>query len=100
MTGEVRVLVYHVTGNEEGIRAAYQATSQRLAGVPGLLGNELLRSVTDHQRFVVMSQWTSFAAFREWEAGPDHRDATAPLRPFQDRESGMPYAVYGVEDAY
>nr|AHX24708.1 monooxygenase [uncultured bacterium] len=100
MSAVVRVLIYHRTADVEGIEAAYHQTSRDLAGVPGLLGNELLRSVHDPASFVVVSMWESREAFDRWERGAEHKDTTAPLRPFRDTTSGRPFGVYEVSSSY
>ncbi|OEV13696.1 antibiotic biosynthesis monooxygenase family protein [Streptomyces nanshensis] len=104
MSGRVRVLVYAASADgpqgEEAVRQAYHRTSKDLAGVPGLLGNELLRSAHEPDRYVVMSEWQDLAAFQRWEEGAEHRDTTAPLRPFQDHEQRRVFGVYEVEAAY
>ncbi|NEW71403.1 antibiotic biosynthesis monooxygenase family protein [Streptomyces rhizosphaericus] len=104
MRGRVRVLVYAASAEgpsgEEAVRRAYHRTSQDLAGVPGLLGNELLRSAHEPNRYVVLSEWRDLAAFRRWEEGAGHRETTAPLRPFQDHEQRRVFGVYEVQDAY
>ncbi|WP_371671422.1 antibiotic biosynthesis monooxygenase [Streptomyces sp. NBC_00289] len=101
--GEVRVLVFQAAPDEEqlaAVRAAYHEVSKRLAAVPGMLGNELLRSPLDPSALAVMSRWESLAAFRAWEAGADHREDTAPLRPYRDTRTAAPFAVYEVDAAY
>lgn len=101
--GEVRVVVYQAAYDEQqlaAVRAAYHQVSERLAGAPGMLGNELLRSPHDPTSLAVLSRWESLEAFRAWEAGPDHRHDTAPLRPFRDDRTGAPFAVYEVDAAY
>ena len=101
--GEVRVVVYQAAHDEEqlaAVRAAYHQVSERLAGVPGMLGNELLRSPFDPTSLAVLSRWESLDAFRAWEAGAEHRQDTAPLRPFRDTRTGSPFAVYQVDAAY
>jgi heme oxygenase (mycobilin-producing) len=100
MTDEVRVLVYHATEDVSGIEAAYHLASKHLDGVPGLLGNELLRSVHDPAGFVVVSRWSGLEAFDAWERGPDHRDATAPLRPYRDTRLSRPFGIYRVTAHY
>ncbi|MER6128866.1 antibiotic biosynthesis monooxygenase family protein [Streptomyces sp. NPDC001795] len=102
-TGEVRVVVYQAAldeGQLAAVRAAYHRVSERLAGVPGMLGNELLRSPLDPTALAVMSRWESLEAFRAWEAGADHREDTAPLRPYRDARTPVPFAVYEVDAAY
>jgi heme-degrading monooxygenase HmoA len=100
MSAEVRVLVYHSTEDGEGIEKAYHEVSTELSGVPGMLGNELLRSLRDGTGFVVLSRWRDLAAFTEWEQGARHRDSTAPLRPYQDRKLSVPFGIYEVTAAY
>ena len=103
MPAEVRVIVYQAAYDEEqlaAVRAAYHRVSERMAGVPGLLGNELLRSPADPTALAVMSRWESMAAFLKWEQGTDHRQDTAPLRPYRDTRTPAPFAVYEVDAAY
>ncbi|MFI6847831.1 antibiotic biosynthesis monooxygenase [Kitasatospora sp. NBC_00085] len=100
---EVRVLVYQIARDEEelaAVRAAYHQVSRRLAAVPGMLGNELLRQNHDPSSLVVVSRWESWSAFEAWERGAGHRDDTAPLRPFRDNRTGTPFAIYQVDAAY
>jgi heme-degrading monooxygenase HmoA len=102
MTGRVRVLVWHRATPETGLYVvdAYHGISNALAGTPGLLRNELLRAPTDAASLVVASEWESMAAFQAWEQGPDHRDTTAPLRPYRDRERARPFDILEVVAAY
>ncbi|GAA3564080.1 antibiotic biosynthesis monooxygenase [Amycolatopsis ultiminotia] len=94
MSGRVLVLLYHLTEDEAGIETAYHQVSAELAGVPGLLGNELLRSVHDSRAFLVLSTWRDRAAFDAWEQGSSHKASTAPLRPFRDTENPRALGVY------
>ncbi|MET9773504.1 antibiotic biosynthesis monooxygenase [Streptomyces sp. NPDC006367] len=102
-TGEVRVLVYQAAHDEAelaAVRSAYHRVSERLAGVPGMLGNELLRSPFDPTALAVLSRWESMDAFLAWERGAEHRTDTAPLRPYRDTRTGAPFAVFQVDAAY
>lgn len=96
MTEGVRVLLYHSTNDVAGIEAAYHQVSERLAGVPGLLSNELLRSVSEPDGFVVLSRWRGMDEFRAWERGPEHVRQTASLRPFRDTRMSRPFGIYQV----
>ncbi|MFG2561778.1 antibiotic biosynthesis monooxygenase family protein [Streptomyces sp. NPDC048496] len=99
----VRVIVYQAAYDEgqlAAVREAYHQVSERLAKVPGMLGNELLRSPADPTALAVMSRWESMQAFLAWEAGAEHRQDTAPLRPFRDTRTPVPFAVYEVDAAY
>ena len=66
------MLIYAVApeADPDGVERAYHQISGALAGVPGLLGNELLREVgRDEAKFVVLSEWESMSAFQRWEQG-------------------------------
>lgn len=94
----VRVLVYATAPDtaRDAVDEAYHRISADLAGTPGLLGNELLRSTIDPAGYVVLSEWVDLAAFRAWEQGRTHRGTTSPLRPFQDHSHGGPFGLYEV----
>lgn len=98
----VRVLVYAAAPTEEpeAVRHAYHQISAELDGTPGLLGNELMRSLTEPASYIVMSEWVSLDAFRTWETGASHRGTTAPLRPYQDSGRGSPFGLYEVTASY
>ncbi|GAA4561741.1 antibiotic biosynthesis monooxygenase [Micromonospora coerulea] len=97
----VRILLWHrVDGDGAAVRDAYHRVSRALAGTPGLLGNQLLRSAVDPACFVVMSEWTSLTAFQDWEGGATHRGTTAPLRPYQDPRRQPPYEILETVAAY
>ena len=81
------------------VEKAYHAISSLLAGTPGLLGNELLRSLSRPGDFAVMSSWAGAAAFRAWEQTSEHRQATAPMRPYQSKPAGS-FGLYEVIGSY
>jgi heme-degrading monooxygenase HmoA len=100
--GRARVMVwYRVPRSEAGtVEEGYDRVSRQLAGTPGLIGNELLRAADDASSLLVMSEWETLAAFREWEEGQSHRNTTSPLRQYQDRARGRFYEVYEVAAAF
>jgi heme-degrading monooxygenase HmoA len=98
--GQLRVLLYQRALDEAAILQAYHEVSRRLDGVPGLLGNELLRSSADPTGFVVVSRWAGAEAFARWEQGPGHWSATAPLRPFRAAPPESAYGIYRVDASY
>ena len=100
MNSAVRVVLYHACEQPDRIAAAYHEVSNRLAAVPGLLGNELLRSRDDPTDYIVVSSWRDLAAFEAWEGGAEHREDTAPLRPFRRTTSRQPFGIYQVVAAY
>lgn len=91
--GTARVLVFYRSPDDDpdAVVRLFHEVSGALQGTPGLLRSELLRDRTTAGRYAVLSEWESWSAFRAWDEGPDHRDQTAPLRPYQAR----PEAVFG-----
>jgi heme oxygenase (mycobilin-producing) len=102
MTPRVRVLVWHRVPPDatETVADAYRTISQQLAGTPGLIGNELLRSPQQPDSMVVGSEWESLADFLAWERTDSHRSTTAPLRPYRDPYREPPYEVLEVVSAF
>jgi heme-degrading monooxygenase HmoA len=83
---KVRVMIWAIEPEDApgAVEAAYHQISGALVGTPGLLGNQLMRSIHDPSRFVVVSEWASRAEYAVWERDPIHKPTTAPLRPLQD----------------
>ena len=94
------MLIYHATGDAGGVVDAYHQVSKEMAGVPGLLGNELLHGVHEPDRFIVLSRWTSLDAFTSWEQGREHKGSTEPLRQYRDPSMARPFGVYEVTAQY
>ncbi|MGW2255609.1 antibiotic biosynthesis monooxygenase family protein [Kitasatospora sp. NPDC001660] len=92
--GAVEVVLYHLSDDPEAVLTAYHEASRRMAGTPGLLGNELLGAVGRPDSFVVVSRWADWTSFQRWEVGAAHRDQTAPLRRFRDTERERPFEIY------
>ncbi len=100
--GRVHVLLYarSPASSPGAVEDVYHQISRSLSGTPGLLGNRLLRDLAGDGDFVVMSEWRSLEAFRTWEQGSDHRNTTAPLRPYQDHRHGRAFGIYEVIAGY
>lgn len=90
---KVRVLVWYRAADHERIVRAYQQVDAVLAGTPGLVSSELIRSVTDPDSYAVLSEWQSLEALRSWESGQGH-GTPEPLRIFSDR--GRPGGGFGI----
>lgn len=107
VTQQVRVLLHHRAPTDRrgrlepgNVLEAYHRVSAAMATVPGMVGNELLRSLQDPSRFVVVSRWADMDAFTRWEQSSGHGRTTAPLRPFRDPTVDPPFGIYVVEAAY
>ncbi|MBB3053114.1 heme-degrading monooxygenase HmoA [Prauserella isguenensis] len=86
-TGRVKVLLwcrYPENGEPREIEQLFDRIGDLLRGTPGLLGSELLVSLSMPGCFAVLSEWASRAEFEVWEQGSEHRSLTAGMRPFQD----------------
>jgi heme-degrading monooxygenase HmoA len=74
----------------DGFERAFTEVRSTMAGTPGLLTDELLREPGEVEvgaggaaiRYVMLSEWASESEFRAWEDGGDHRDTSAPMRPY------------------
>lgn len=101
-TSRVRVMLYLRASEDRApaVAEAYHRISADLAGTPGLLGNELLREVSDPGAFAVLSDWESLPAFQAWESGSAHRGTTSPLREYQDSARARPFALFEVAATY
>jgi heme-degrading monooxygenase HmoA len=61
--------------------AAYQQIRHEVAeGVPGHLVDQVCRSSTDPEQWLITSEWESLAAFEDWERSPGHRELVKPMR--------------------
>ncbi|MFJ3659077.1 antibiotic biosynthesis monooxygenase family protein [Streptomyces sp. NPDC090119] len=96
----VEVVLYHLSDQHEDVLAAYHEASRRMAGTPGLLGNQLMTELGRPDSFVVVSHWETWTAFETWEGGAAHKDQTAPLRAFRDTGRTRPFEVYKVLASY
>jgi heme-degrading monooxygenase HmoA len=68
-------------GEEEAFEAAFAEVRTKVAGTAGHLGDQLLRDGDTPGSYVLLSEWRSEEAFREWEDAPIHRQLTTPMRP-------------------
>jgi heme oxygenase (mycobilin-producing) len=93
VSGPIRVLVWYRCPHADldGLAATFRAIGAQLAGVPGLIGSELLQAQREEGSIVVMSEWESTHAFAAWEASNGHRATTAPLRQYLDTTRPYPF---------
>ena len=83
-------------GDSSVIEEAYRQISWSTGEIPGLLRSELLRDVDEPDRFALFGEWDSLESYRTWQFSPDHVDKPSALRPYQDRDNGRHYVVYGM----
>ncbi|GAB3744506.1 antibiotic biosynthesis monooxygenase family protein [Microlunatus parietis] len=60
---------------------AYEQIRYEVArGVPGHLRDQVCRSATDPEQWMITSEWRDLDSFVAWEATEEHRELAAPLR--------------------
>lgn len=82
MPARVMVFAQICPDDRRAFEEAYAKVSATVAGTPGHVRDELLRSEDDLGAYVLLSEWESREAFLDWEDAPIHRQATTPMRPF------------------
>lgn len=98
-----RVLVFYRAPEEDpgAVERTYHAVSGEMLGTPGMLGNQLMKDLTDPGGYVVASDWLDMAAFSTWDKSVAHR-RTSPLDRFQDADPGRRklFGIYEVVGRY
>ncbi|MEC3974261.1 antibiotic biosynthesis monooxygenase family protein [Amycolatopsis sp. H20-H5] len=82
MTARVMVLARIREGDEGKFETAYAEVTAKVAGTPGHIRDELLRPADNDDRYILLSEWETTAAFLAWEDAPIHKQTTTPLRPY------------------
>jgi heme-degrading monooxygenase HmoA len=60
---------------------AYEQIRYAVAeGVPGHITDQVCRSSTDPEQWLITSEWDSLADFEAWESDDDHRTLVRPMR--------------------
>jgi len=61
--------------------AAYERIRHEVArGVDGHLADQVCRSTTDPEQWLITSEWESLAHFEAWERSAGHRGLVRPMR--------------------
>jgi len=69
-----------VARTDEFLRAYEQIRYQVAEGVPGHLVDQVCRSTTDPEQWLITSEWVTLGHFEAWERSPEHRELVRPLR--------------------
>ena len=65
---------------DDFLRAYDQIRYQVAEGVDGHLVDQVCRSPTDPEQWLITSEWESLAHFEAWEGSAGHRELVRPLR--------------------
>ncbi|MGP4004738.1 antibiotic biosynthesis monooxygenase family protein [Streptomyces sp. 8N706] len=79
--------------NTERFLTEYDAISRRVAQVPGHIEDQVARSTTEPDRWVITSLWENGVAFAEWERSPEHRTLVGPMRACFTEPVSLRFAV-------
>jgi heme-degrading monooxygenase HmoA len=77
----------------EFLRAYEQIRYQVAEGVAGHLVDQVCRSATDPEQWLITSEWESLAHFEAWERSPAHRELVAPMRACMTEVRSMRFVV-------
>ncbi|AUS77403.1 antibiotic biosynthesis monooxygenase [Actinoalloteichus sp. AHMU CJ021] len=94
MTGPIQVLLFRTHPDPDELERAYRVVSAGLRAVPGLLSDELLRSVSEPDEYLLSSRWESLDALRSWQGGEQHDRVPLPLRVPSGRPLAGGYGLY------
>lgn len=98
-----RVLVFYRAPDSDpaAVERTYHEVSDTMRGTEGLVGNQLLKDITDPGSYVVASDWVDMAAFSAWDKSTGHR-RTTPLDPYQDSDPSRRkhFGIYEVVASY
>lgn len=80
----IRVMVHATVrdGSQQEFETAFEHVRRAVAGTPGHVEDQLLRSSEDSTSYVLLSMWESREQFLAWEDAPIHRQLTVPMRPY------------------
>ncbi|MEV6848447.1 antibiotic biosynthesis monooxygenase family protein [Actinoplanes sp. NPDC051411] len=73
---------------------AYEQIRYAVAdGVPGHITDQVCRSSTDPEQWLITSEWESLADFAAWEDGEDHRSLVRPMRVCMSEARSMRFVI-------
>lgn len=78
---------------DEFLRAYDRIRYQVAEGVPGHLVDQVCRSLTDPEQWLITSEWASLAQFEAWERSGEHRELVGPMRECMTEARSMRFVV-------
>jgi heme-degrading monooxygenase HmoA len=79
---------------------AYERIRYEVAeGVDGHLVDQVCRSSTDPEQWLITSEWVSLAHFEAWERSAGHRELVAPMRECMVEGRSLRFTVYAETSA-
>lgn len=79
MTARVMIQVTVNSGMEEEFERTFRAIAPEIDKSHHLIQHQVIRSLDEPQRFIMLSEWESVDDFDTWERSQGHRDLVRPL---------------------
>lgn len=81
MKGRVVFLIRVSADRRDDFLTAYEKIRHQVAGgVPGHLRDQVCRSATDPEQWLITSEWRTLDDFLAWESSEEHRELVKPMR--------------------
>jgi len=79
---------------EEQFLEAYETVRYEVArGVKGHIVDQVCRSDSDPQEWLITSEWEDINDFHAWEATPEHRDQARPMAQLMEQGRSSKFVV-------
>jgi heme oxygenase (mycobilin-producing) len=96
MTARARIVFLITIPQERTVEflQAYEHIRYAVAeGVPGHIVDQVCRSSTNPEQWLITSEWESLDYFTAWEAGDDHRNLVRPMRACMSEARSMRFLI-------
>jgi heme-degrading monooxygenase HmoA len=84
---------------DDFLRAYERIRYQVAEGVDGHLMDQVCRSRTDPDQWLITSEWVSMAHFEAWESSAGHRELVRPMRDCMTEAQSLRFAVHAETSA-
>jgi heme-degrading monooxygenase HmoA len=84
---------------DEFLRAYERIRYQVAEGVSGHLVDQVCRSATDPEQWLITSEWISLAHFEAWERSDGHRELVKPMRDCMTEARSIRFTVHAQTSA-
>lgn len=88
-----------VSRAEEFLEAYEKVRDEVANGVPGHRVDQVCQSAQDPEQWLITSEWTSLAAFEDWERSPGHRELVTPMRACMTEARSMRFLIHRQTEA-
>ncbi|MEV4758546.1 antibiotic biosynthesis monooxygenase family protein [Micromonospora sp. NPDC049559] len=79
---------------DDFLRAYERIRYQVAEGVDGHLMDQVCRSASDPEQWLITSEWVSLRHFEEWERSDGHRELVRPMRECMTEGQSLRFTVH------